>query len=434
MISSVYVWVHLPGDTQATLCGRFTHSAADRNTPVGSFLYAKSYLANPSAIALDPIALPLIAKEFTTTALRGVFGALLDAVPDDWGRGVIDRIHGVQSFPSGYMLHTMDDAIGNVTFTATTSRKVEKEFPGTEILSDARSIALDLERGKTISPELASRFQINTAMGGARPKVTIAHDGCLWLAKLPSRKDNPLLPTAKLEMAMLALGDACGIQCAQGLVVLDDVLLVKRFDRAWVDPETRKDASTSGWRRDAFLSAKTVLASVPESFRSQYSESYVRLAQLLTRYSADAAADKIELYKRMIFNALISNTDDHERNHGILADDLPGTYRLSPAYDMVPRLHNTARRYQAMVVGAGQAIPTEENLLADCFAFGLSTSQASIILADLTHKVGYHWRDCLVQQGLSIDAIERISPCFANLPEIGDNVDVVANYDVPKGG
>lgn len=119
---------------------------------------------------------------------------------------------------------------------------------------------------------------------------------------------------------MLDLGALCEIGPSVAKVVHGDVLLVKRFDRARI---------AQGWRRDGFLSARSIFYANQSNLPVGYSGSYGRLANKLVRYSAHASADRELLFRRMVFNVCISNTDDHDRNHGLLAGDLPGEYRLS---------------------------------------------------------------------------------------------------------
>jgi serine/threonine-protein kinase HipA len=213
---------------------------------------------------------------------------------------------------------------------------------------------------------------------------------------------------AKIEAAMLKLAQICGIQSACAQVVHGDVLLVERFDRGPVD-------ATGRARREAFLSARTVFES--NGTRYDYGGSYVRLATELDRYSCQGSNDKAELYRRMVFNALISNTDDHERNHGFIADDLPGSYRLSPAYDLVPRIHGTDVRHQAMVVGGTASTATKENLLSDCETFGLDRVQALDVFNEIFETITVNWRRCLAAEDISGDGIQKIERCFSGIPD-----------------
>lgn len=407
MTSEAYVWVYLPGDTHPTVCGRFSHSPSPSGLPVGTFVYGASYLNNSDAIALDPFALPLLPKEYKTNAQGGVFGVIVDALPDDWGRYVIDRTRGVQKFPVGYMLHTMDDSIGNLAFSSShNTPPTSSGYVDFDLVPQAREILLGLEEGKPIPKELEDRIKVNTAMGGARPKLTIEYNGHLWLAKFPSKND--VLPYAKIEAAMLDLANRCGVNAAEGFVTAGDVLLVRRFDRAWMK---------TGWRRESFLSARTLFHSNLAAQTYTYGGSYARLARELTRFSAQGQADQKELFRRMAFNAAISNTDDHDRNHGMIADDMPGTFRLSPAYDLVPQIHSTQRKYHAMILGGSESLVSKSNILADCRAFGLDRQEAERILDDVIAQVDKHWETCLREQGVDDGVIARLTNCFANLPD-----------------
>lgn len=408
MTSEAFVWIHLPGDLTPTVCGRYQHMSTAAG-PVGNFVYGSSYLKNPDAIPLDPISLPLRPQEFLTTNSSGVFGALMDALPDDWGRYVVDKVHGQQEFPIGYMLRSSSDAIGNVSFSSSPKDVPISHRPiGHDLIDVAREVLLDIESGKEVPAELVGKVRANTAMGGARPKLTVEKDGRLWLAKFPTRKDDPTLPVAKIEAAMLDLARLCGIDSAIAEVVRDDVLLVERFDRGPVE-------SGGGTRRDGFLSARTLFESSGK--RYGYTGSYVRLATELSRYSCQGAKDQMALFRRMVFNVLVSNTDDHERNHGLIADDLPGSYRLSPAYDIVPRIHGTTLRHQAMIIGGGSSEATKENVLEDCGAFGLYRDQASDVFEDISRKIESNWRDCVAAQGIGEIGLTRLERCFSGIPE-----------------
>lgn len=306
------------------------------------------------------------------------------------------------------MLATLDDAIGNLAFSASIkSAPAQGEFISVALIPQARAILLSIEQGMPIPMQVEGKVRPNTAMGGARPKLTVQDNGRLWLAKFPSARDDGNIPCAKLEAAMLNLAERCGINSAKARIVCDDVLLVERFDRGWVD------GPRSGWRRDAFLSARTLFFANNSAHQRPVGGSYASLANELTRYIAAPSQDKQELFRRMVFNVFISNTDDHDRNHALIADDLPGTYRLAPAYDLVPRLHGTLRRHHAMVLGAGSSIATRENLLADCSNFGLDTKAAAGIIDRIEAGVSGNWRSCLAEQGLDDPAIDRLKNCFS---------------------
>lgn len=162
-------------------------------------------------------------------------------------------------------------------------------------------------------------------MGGARPKVVIEDEQGLWLAKF-NRFDDAW-NFARVEHAMLTLARSCGLTVAASRVIsvgARDVLLVKRFDREKTD---------SGYFKARMVSGLTLLGA-EDTYQARAKWSYLLLAEELRRVSAKPEQDAVELFKRMCFNALISNIDDHPRNHAILAKD--HNWRLSPAYDLIP--------------------------------------------------------------------------------------------------
>jgi len=420
MTSDIWVWAWLRGDTSPTLAGRFRHTRLPGGSLTGyrgEFVYGASYLGNPDKLALDPLQLPIVGKVFETTRLEGFFGTIRDAMPDDWGRLVIDRRYGPPPDPTGYLLLGMGDQVGNLGFSAMRDQPPHTpQLPRLELVNAARALMRGLEQDRPIKPPEGTRvslpIRVNTNMGGARPKFTIEHERKQWIAKFPAIADRGA-PIARIERAMLTLASACGINAANAQVVADDILLVERFDRAL-------SVDGTGWRRDAFLSAQTVFQADPALQEYSFSGSYGRLALEMAKFSESVAADREELYRRMVFNCCISNTDDHERNHGFIADDTPGFYRLSPAYDMVPRQHNTERRYQALAIGDEGHAATRENILSNCTAFGLHREQAMQILEFVEATVQQQWRQRLSDVGLTDQQIDEWSVCFKPLPDTFD--------------
>ena len=412
MTSDVWVWAWLPGDTTPTLAGRFVHAKMHNSQYRGQFVYGRSYLDNTDAVALDPVQLRLVPQTFETTRLEGVFGSIRDAMPDDWGRHVIDRKYGPQSDLTGYLLRGTGDHIGNLGFSAAKDQPPPSHtLPDRNSLEATRPVMQGLESDRPVDAALQAiiDLQLNTNMGGARPKVTIQHAGKQWIAKFPAIADRGA-PIARLECAMLKLARACGIRAANAQVVGDDILLVERFDRA-------PGADGSGWRRDAFLSAQTVFNANTAVQEYAFSGGYGRLAVELAKFSESVLADRQELYRRMVFNCCISNTDDHERNHGFLAGDSPGWYTLSPAYDLVPRRHNTRRHDHALILGDQGYVASRENLLSDCAAFGLSRVQALHVLEEIEATVQAQWQQVLTDEGLGAQQVDDWAVCFRPLPE-----------------
>ena len=417
--NGVFVWIFLPGDTEPTLCGRYEHTGTAAGRPVGSFVYGKSYLQNAAARPLDPYALKLANKTFDIAAHQGVFGAIADACPDDWGRYVIDRQYGAQEFPLGYLLHSQEDRVGNLCFSASKDEPPLLAPPvSIALLDEAWHVIADLEAGRKIPPALAARIRPNTAMGGARPKLTVSDEEAQWLAKFPVQTDNPRRPVPKLEAAVLALAELCKIEVAKAHLVPierignhDAALLVRRFDRTRVTVDGQ-----AAWMRDGYASARTIFQSQPNFPADGFTGSYWLLAKEIQRWSERAQADRYELYRRMVFNCCVSNTDDHERNHGFIASDTSDLYRLSPAFDLVPRLHGTKRRHQALGVGSFGHEATVANLLSACDAFELSETAARTIIEQVETVVQENWRRMLLEHDIERDAVDELAPCFEPIP------------------
>lgn len=410
---AAFVWVYLPGDVQPTLCGRFSHELTAAGLGVGQFVYGRSYLANAQALPLDPFVLPLVDRHWDTTAQRGLFGVIDDACPDDWGRYVVDRQHGKQSSPVDYLLKSQQDRVGALAFSAGTSEAPVQVAPMDQAwLPSIRRVIADLEQDRPIPPELALQIRPNTGLGGARPKLTVIADDCQWLAKFPALQDRPAVPMARLEAASLDLAERCGIHTVTRRVVHiegADILLVKRFDR------TQRG---EGWTHDGFVSARTVFASDPAANAYSFFGSYPRLAVDMARWSTRPAADRLELFRRMVFNIVIGNGDDHDRNHGFLADETRAGYRLSPAYDIVPSLQQPIHRVrqQALGVGDAGADGTVDNILSGARSFGVEDDTALEMIKDIGEKAADLWGSCCRDQGFDASAIAALADCVRPVP------------------
>jgi serine/threonine-protein kinase HipA len=204
---------------------------------------------------------------------------------------------------------------------------------------------------------------------------------------------------------MLALARECGISAAESHVIRiagRDVLLVKRFDR---EPHTR------GYTRARMLSALTLLRT-GDSHQDRDRWSYALLAEELRRISTRPREDARELFKRMVFNALISNTDDHPRNHAVIAPHLE--WRLSPAYDLTPFPAVSAeRRDLALTVGDFGRYANAANLLSRCARFLLNQEEAARIIDDCEAQVRERWHAVARREGVSEADCAKISRAFS---------------------
>lgn len=243
---------------------------------------------------------------------------------------------------------------------------------------------------------------LGTSMGGARPKAVVEdHDG-LWIAKFnrPDDKWN----AARVEHAMLTLARTCGIQAVESRieqVAGRDVLLVKRFDR---------EKTPGGYLRARMISALTLLRA-EDTHRARDKWSYVLLAEELRRACASPQEDAAELFRRMCFNALISNIDDHPRNHALIAKERD--WRLSPAYDLTPAVPvSIERRDLAMACGDQGRFANAGNLLSQHGRFILAREEAEKIITDMEHCVEKQWYKTARAAGVSEKDCAQISSAF----------------------
>jgi serine/threonine-protein kinase HipA len=409
MTSDLFVHVVLPGQTSFVTAGRFELSSDRLGNPRGRFVYGRRYLERADAVALDPLELPLESRTFETLRMKGLFGALRDAGPDYWGRRVIERHSGVAAPGElDYLLQSPDDRAGAIGFGLNVEPPAPKrDFNRTMELARLQELADALLR-EEVAPNNHDGLQtqdlllLGTSMGGARPKAVVEDDGALWIAKFNAAGDR--WNQARVEHAMLVLARECGLEVARSRVAQigeRDVLLVQRFDR---------EQGTAGYLRSRMLSALTLLRA-GDSHLDRERWSYLLFVEELRRLSGNPQADAQELFRRMVFNALISNTDDHPRNHAVIA---PGAaWRLAPAYDLTPTpLVSVERRDLAMTVGNMGRRASAANLLSECARFLLKPEEAGRIIDEMESIVRTRWYEVARREGVSERDCDSVSRSF----------------------
>lgn len=411
MTSEAFVYLMPPGTTEFVTVGRFVLATDRAGVPFGRFVYGRSYLERSDAVPIDPIELPLSDRTYQTERLKGMFGALRDAGPDYWGRRVIEKHAGLSGLGElDYLLHSPDDRAGAIGFG------IGREPPAP---SRTYQRTLDLERLQALADQLIAEessdasvaaieqvedlLLLGTSMGGARPKTVVEDEGQLWVAKL-SRQDDPF-NHARVEHAMLVLARECGVSSAESRLTRiggRDVLLVKRFDRV--------PTEDGAYRRARMLSALTLLRT-GDSHQDRERWSYVLLAEELRRVSREPKADALELFRRMTFNALISNTDDHPRNHAVIAPNRD--FRLSPAYDLMPFPQiRIERRDLALTIGDYGRYANAENLISQAPRFLLEREEAARVVDEMEARVRARWYAVARREGVTERDCERISRAF----------------------
>ncbi|GHT93001.1 phosphatidylinositol kinase [Alphaproteobacteria bacterium] len=409
--SHCYVYITLPGQIFPVTAGRLVLETTSVGENIGRFVYGKSYLARSNAVAIDPVELKLTERIYETSLLGGVFGAIRDASPDHWGRRLIEQHIGkLDVSEMEYLLHSPDDRIGALGFGLNKEPPAPKRTFNRMIdLERLQQIADEIMEGEnahgattSLHVQVEHLLLLGTSMGGARPKAVVSSDDALWMAKFNCTHDR--WNSALAEYAMLRLARDCGLNVAESKITSvggKDVLLVKRFDREHTD---------DGYLCHRMISSMTILRA-GDDYTHRDKWSYIILAEELRRFSSAPKEDARELFQRMTFNALISNIDDHPRNHAFIASE---NWRLSPAYDLTPNpMISLERRDLAMTCGSMGRFANRNNLLSECRRFMLEPNEAAIIVDEMADCVKNNWYKTARKVGLSERDCDLIKPSFA---------------------
>ena len=405
--SECFVYITLPHAVSPVTAGKFVLSTNRAGVPLGKFVYGRSYVNNPQAVSIDPIELFLSDKTYATVRLNGVFGALRDAGPDFWGRRVIEKHSGKTKLGEiDYLLESAEDRAGALGFGLNQNpppplRKFNQTLDLEKLQSLAEAVIKDELPNDPAAPQVQELLLLGTSMGGARPKAVIEDGDSLWIAKFNRPDDR--WDNTRVEHAMLRLARDCGISVAENrieTVAGKDVLLIKRFDR-----EKTKD----GYLRARMISGLTLLRA-EEAAELGQGWSYVLLVEELRRIVGEPRKEARELFRRMCFNAMISNLDDHPRNHAFIAKE--EDWKLSPAYDLTPSpVVSQDRRELAMECGDDGRYANAKNLLSQHARFLLEKEEAEKIVKDMIDRVG-KWYDVVRSGGVSERDAETIRSAF----------------------
>ncbi|SNT08386.1 serine/threonine-protein kinase HipA [Noviherbaspirillum humi] len=377
----LYVYLQRPDTGDWVTVGRYK---LDGESEIGRFRYAPSYEAAGHAWTIDPVNLPYLpGRDWEARRYRGLHDVLRDACPDAWGKMLLQRQHNLpaDAHDSRYLA-----LAGNVdrwgalavgpSATPSVAALSSPRLPMLEALS--RELIALFERRPALDARLRQRLVATPSLGGARPKTTIQDADRYWLVK-------PFLPTDAADIPLLEhvaqqWGRACGLNFAETVHhALGDglsVVRVLRFDRLG----KRRFMAVSG---ASLLQTEYPFIGPEESARW----SYPRLAEELKRIGAPLA-DRVELFDRMVFNAVAGNDDDHPRNHAAMYHAQENRWRLAPAFDVVPNPVE-APRALTMQLSMGRFDISREAALADAIRFGFKTlDEASAHLDALLDRIG----------------------------------------------
>jgi serine/threonine-protein kinase HipA len=334
--------------------------------------------------------LPVVRDQMFTTGERGSApGAIGDARPDRWGERIIRHIDRPARLSILEMLlFAGDDRFGALGVSVSAEQYLPRHLGSYPRLDDLNRLSIAVENVQTqapITPEIQRLIQPGVSLGGARPKALLQTESGSCVVKfseLDDAVDTPLVEHATMTLATMA-----GINVATTQVLpiaprhgkLRHALTIQRFDRI-------------GEYRLHCLSARTVLRA------ARLSESYSALATVLLRlgHPDRQGAVREELFKRMVFNILMDNTDDHERNHSLRLG-FDGYYELTPAYDVLPTLQNLG--YQAMLVGTSGAQSSLDNALTELSEYGINRARAIELIKQVARVVD-GWQALFTLQGV----------------------------------
>ncbi|PUE62466.1 hypothetical protein B9Z45_03835 [Limnohabitans sp. 2KL-17] len=362
-------WLADPGAPQRI----GTLSLQDQRRKV-ALSYDPAWIASPQGFALSedlPLQMGLMLPAERDTAA----GAVDDARPDQWGERVIRLIERPARLSLlEYLYFAGDDRFGALGVSLQMEVYVPAPtaaIPTFDGLADMHRAVQRVMAGEAVNEQQRRLLQPGVSMGGARPKSLMQIDGASWVVKFSEagELDSPLIEHASMQLARL-----CGIQTADTLALplpQGHTVAVRRFDR-------------NGTQRLHVQSAHVALRAAGEAM------GYPELAQLIRRLGRpdQVRAQQQELFRRMVFNILIDNTDDHEKNHALVRG-ADGFYALSPAFDVLPAAHGLG--YQQMRVGALGHEASIGNALSEARAFGLTDAQARQTVAKIASQVA-QWK------------------------------------------
>jgi serine/threonine-protein kinase HipA len=402
MVGKTDIWVYADwkGITSTKCIGILSAQQA-KGRKAFSFTYDKNWISSEAQLLLDPDIAWYSGQQFPNG--KENFGIFLDSMPDNWGRTLMKKraaIHAMHRGEITPVLYDIDFLLGVHDLSRMGALRFKKDPEGSFLDDDAISPTppwvkiKELQYGASLIESnqdtedtrkwLAMLVAPGSSLGGARPKANIVDDyGQLWIAKFPSKNDT--VNKGAWEYLAWQLASEAGIEMAESklenVAGRFDTFFTKRFDRI-------------GQERIHFASAMTMIGKNEDLIRDE-TPSYLDIAEFIQFSGAQVKADLHQLWKRIVFNIMISNTDDHLRNHGFILSDKG--WRLSPAFDINP----STDKY-----GLALNIDTENNSLDFDLAksvgeyFRLSEKEMDLVLEELKSVVT-KWRVLANEIGIS---------------------------------
>jgi serine/threonine-protein kinase HipA len=402
----LFTYVELDGANH--LVGRLW-ARATKGRQSATFEYDASWLDNPARFPLEP-ALTLTSHPHNTALGRAMFGAIGDSAPDRWGRRLILRAEERKAREQKRTPRTLTEAdyllgVGDVArqgalrfalaeggpfLAAEDASQVPPLMKLPDLLTAAMRIAADQETAEDLRLVLAP----GSSLGGSRPKASVIDKDChLLIAKFPQQDDTN--DVSLWEAVALILAGQAGVATPEWRLqkICDrPVLLLRRFDRR-------------EGKRLPFLSSMSMLDATDGN-----QHSYLEIADALTQHGARPAEDHAELWRRIVLTILISNTDDHLRNHGFLYEPEEG-WRLSPVYDLNPTPIQIKPRILSTAITEADATASLDLAFEVAEHFGLKPKAAKAIAREVGKAVS-GWRPAAKSVGLTANEIDRMASAF----------------------
>ncbi len=410
--TDLYVYAHWMGMPEPVLIGILSaHQGKGRKS--FSFTYDEHWLKGKSLYLIDPDIGFYSGPQFPNQ--KENFGVFLDSMPDTWGRMLMKRKAALQALEDGTkvpVLYDIDFLLG-VADTCRMGALRYKLDPEGPFLSDEMKspippwtsagelqhiagLAESDKEIKNLNQWLALLMAPGSSLGGARPKANILDKfGHPWIAKFPSRNDS--IDKAKWEYLAYNLALSAGIQMAESKIEKvtgsSHTFFTKRFDRL-------------NGERIHFASAMTLTGNNEDTLRENPA-SYLDIALFIQNHSGKPTFDLHELWRRIVFNIAISNTDDHLRNHGFIIDG--DSWRLSPAFDLNPSIDKGAL---SLTIDETSGVLDFDIAMDVAPYFRLNKTESAAILSEVQNAVGY-WERIAGKIGISRNEIEIMRPAFS---------------------
>ncbi len=406
-LDTVEVCIDLERIGHPVLMGQL-HRQQSGSGEIFSFEYDRAWLEQPEVFSFDPD-LALATGPQYPAPQRQNFGIFLDSAPDRWGRVLMQRRENARARHEkrkpraltewDFVLGVHDETrLGALRFRASSKTAFidsDTQFAAPPLTSLRELQVASLQFEKHIDDEenplyekwLTQLFAPGSSLGGARPKASVRDEvGTLCMAKFPSRNDTrdmggwELVARSLARKAGITVPDARPLRFAESPYT---TFLVKRFDR------------TARGGRLAFISAMTLT----QHTDGEPGASYLELVDLLQSRGADTRADCVQLFRRVVLNILIHNTDDHLRNHGFFVDE--SGLRLSPAYDINPSVD---RQELTLAINEVETACDVSIAMEASRDYGLSAREAADALTQVRNAVA-GWRE--EATGLNIPKAEQ---------------------------